>query len=331
MKTSKMDFCSQEKLTEYESLVYESDRSITDYFSETLKLACYCGQIDIAKQMVKKGAGGIGDAFVVSCCGGHMDVVTWLALDGENTVDYYNDAFKMSCKYGHLDVAKWLYATELVDFSQDYLGIMILGQVCRDRQQHVVEWLITLPEVEVSYWYYGVDCDTGLETFVKMCENGWIDLAKWMHQYLVDHKSNIDYCDAFMSAYLYDQVEVVDWLYSIAGEEIDLHEDNDRAFKRACLHGNLDILKWLMSVDHFNPTPDEDFGLDQDYSYEVVEWLLSVIKFSDEHVDSYLPLGLAETAFDLGYRPVTRLVKSYEAYIKKKETNSTYIDVSEST
>lgn len=295
---------------------------------EILKLACYFGKIDVAKWLIDLEEDEAGDAFVSSCCGGNMDIAVWLDSEYKYHIsanDYW-DAFQSSCEHGCLDIAKWLYSTGRIDLSEKFSGSIVLNKSISNGHLPVAEWLITLPEVtEPQCDEDEGECenihDVMRDEFVKICENGWVNLAKWVHDYLSKNNVAIDYQTIFRSSCSAGQLEVICWLYSVAGvDKIDIHADDDIAFKESCLLGHLNILKWLTECGgEFNVTHDETFGLGMEFPLHVKKWLISEFEYTDESIDSYLPLELAEDAFEMGYRPVDRLVKSYEDYSRKKQ------------
>lgn len=247
----------------------------------------------MAKWLINAGVDEIGEAFVAGCSGNQIDLVKWLFEYSKHDLTIsFTDAFEESCKRGHLAVAKWLYSTGYVDFTKSDIRYDILGDVCENSHLPVAEWLITLPEVNISHRYEIEGYETGSNIFVVMCENGWLDLAKNMHNYLIENKVEIDYHVAFYGAFRSGRIGILDWLYSIL--EIDLNDilqPNDLIFERSPDDGKLDSFKWLISV----------------------------AEFPDDHIDTYLPFELAEDAFSLGYRPVSRLMKLYEDYSQRKQ------------
>jgi diacylglycerol kinase len=55
-----------------------------------------------------------------------------------------------------------------------------------------------------------------------------------------------DYIDSyFLNARQTGHLEIAKWLYSLGG--VDIHAENEDAFRNACLNGYLEIAKWLYS------------------------------------------------------------------------------------
>jgi len=279
----------------YDNSSLDIRNSIGGALNESLKFACYSGNVDMTKWLIEAGVDGIGEAFVAGCGGNQIDLVKWLSEYSKfDVIHHYTDAFEESCKQGNLTIAKWLYSTGSIDFINTDMRYDLLNDVCENDHLSVAEWLVTLPEIKISHLYTDDGYETGTSTFFKTCKNGWLDLAKIVHTYLVEKKVDIDYREAFYDAFISGQVSILDWLYSIL--EINLLEDD-------ILHPS-DLI--------FSRHPD-------DGRLSSFKWLISVVKFPDEQIDTYLPVELAEDAFNLGYRPVDRLMNLYEDYFQRKQ------------
>jgi hypothetical protein len=57
--------------------------------------------------------------------------------------------------------------------------------------------------------------------------------------------------EAFRKSCKYERLEIAKWLYKISkenGEIINIHANNEEAFRKSCKYGRLEIAKWLCSL-----------------------------------------------------------------------------------
>jgi hypothetical protein len=94
------------------------------------------------------------------------------------------------------------------------------------------------------------------ESFCYCCEKGYIYMAKWIHRLGgVNIHDNDD--RAFRRSCEFDHLEIAKWLYSIGA---NIHAHNDRAFRRSCRYGNYEMAKWLCSIGiDINIQPNRTF------------------------------------------------------------------------
>jgi ankyrin repeat protein len=100
------------------------------------------------------------------------------------------------------------------------------------------------------------------------------------------HKQHIDICDeneqAFRIACVYGHLKVAQWLYKIK-PTIDISAWNEWAFRWACVHGHLKVARWLYEI---RPTIDISANNeDNEYAFiwaceyghlEVAQWLYKI-------------------------------------------------------
>ena len=89
--------------------------------------------------------------------------------------------------------------------------------------------------------------------FTKICELGDLEIAKWMihtdNHNEIDIHTNDDY--AFKYACKKGHLELAKWLISLelTHNKIDIHADDEYAFRWACGSGHLELAKWLVSLE----------------------------------------------------------------------------------
>lgn len=97
--------------------------------------------------------------------------------------------------------------------------------------------------------------------FITACENGYLDIAKWLYSLGADIHAQND--KAFSDACMNNQFEILKWLFE---NGVDINACEGTAFKIACYRGFIDIAKWFhengvdMHVDNdalFKNSPDE--------------------------------------------------------------------------
>lgn len=107
--------------------------------------------------------------------------------------------------------------------------------------------------------------------FWTACVQGRLDMAKWaLSQGGVDIHEDEDH--AFRWACFYDQLEVAQWLYS---KDVP-HTVLNMVFPFACSYGRLKVVRWLSSLDKVDIHADDDLAFQLACMYgklDVAQWL----------------------------------------------------------
>lgn len=100
------------------------------------------------------------------------------------------------------------------------------------------------------------------ETLQIACQEGYLDVAKWIYQLSIDINISIDIHQwddvLFINSILHDQLQFAKWLWEISlqiKKPFDIHLNNDYLFMNSCKKNNLQSCKWLyqLAINTNNP------------------------------------------------------------------------------
>lgn len=212
--------------------------------------------------------------FIVLCAYGYLETAQWLYSLGDIDIHYNRDgAFTGSCINNHFETAKWLYSIGANINENSYVFILCCTFGCFE----IAQWLYSLGGIDIHYdcegafmgscvagkfevvkWLYslglGLELDniSNLEKkrrmFSKMIICNKLEILKWL--YFIDKNinkyinNNLNY---FFNVSCYtNHLEIAQWLYSLG--DIDIHVENDKAFRLSCEKECLEIVKWLCTL-----------------------------------------------------------------------------------
>ena len=96
--------------------------------------------------------------------------------------------------------------------------------------------------------YYNFDIKTITDSFHLTCMNGHLEIAKW----LINTFPNIDIHAEDEYAFRYScyngNLLIAKWLIEIF-PNIDIHAYNEFAFRYSCIYNHLEVAKWLINLD----------------------------------------------------------------------------------
>ena len=114
--------------------------------------------------------------------------------------------------------------------------------------------------------------------FINLCEKGKLEEIRKIYS-----KNNINIHvnndKAFRYACLNGHIEIVKWLINLDNKP-DIHANNDEAFRFACYKGHIEIAKWLITLDD-----KPDIHAENDYAFrfaclnghiEITKWLVTI-------------------------------------------------------
>ena len=129
--------------------------------------------------------------------------------------------------------------------------------------------------------------------FINLCWEGKLEEAKLMYENAIipiDIHANND--EAFRMACCWGHLETAQWLYSLG--DVDIHTDDEYAFRWACSHKHLETAKWLYSLGGVN-IHTRFFCMACCNGYlEIAQWLYSLGETEGVPIDIHF---IDDTAF----------------------------------
>lgn len=240
--------------------------------------------------------------FRLSCIGGNLKLVEWHYSLIENKKNLYISewGFSWACEHGRLEIAQYLYSLNEINIRihNDYA----FRYSCKNRHSNIIKWLCTIcddykfkyifpiPEIDsmiINYLDYFSDfkqlalvnkyyhkhiennsiyqdlqnfslerkhmfLDIPLkkkseEIFCLACKYDYPQVAEYIyHKYSIDIHVENDY--AFRLSCFAKDLYTAKWLYSLMENKSNLRYDNDIAFQRSCENGNRKLIKWLCTL-----------------------------------------------------------------------------------
>jgi hypothetical protein len=183
---------------------------------------------------------------------------------------YQLDLFKQGiflglCRFGHLSMAQWLYYQDRNNFY--FHRDVAFFYACTDGHLSVAQWIYSLGDLNID--------TVNEKSFPMACESGHLSIVQWIYSLggVVFDELNIH--ALFDRVCQRGQLSVAQWLHDRSG--LDIHVENDRAFRLICENGHLSIAQWLVSLGGVNihANKDESFGGACEHGHLIVaQWLL---------------------------------------------------------
>ena len=179
------------------------------------------------------------DALCFCCRNGYLNVVKYIC--STNTVDIHEkkeEPFTLACQCNHLDIAKFLYDIDpSIDIYVDSCNPFALA--CKFNNLEVVKWLI---DIEPSV----LDSEEFPDYFTESCENGSIETIKYILSVKEDLFTRIDAKELIKTVSYTSNQDVLKWLL----EKVSISNSDiiDSTFTSACFKGNINIVKYLISI-----------------------------------------------------------------------------------
>lgn len=154
------------------------------------------------------------------------------------------DKFIVCCANGFIDDASTILCITQIDISVH--DNEAFKQSCENGHIDVAKWLIK-NDKEKSIG----SCLQ--QSFNRACANGCLDMAKWLrrpiHGYWININIHFDQDYAFRLACCNGHLNVIQWLVlEDKSNRINIHSCNEFAFRNSCINGHLIIAKYLLQL-----------------------------------------------------------------------------------
>ncbi len=150
------------------------------------------------------------------------------------------ELFQEYCKTGKLENAKQLYL--LYPTTIDIIG----------NCQYAFKWACENGHLEVAKWLLTIESNIDISAyndvaFTTACFNGHLEVAKWLLTIKPTINVSAEAECAFQLACRYGHLEVIQWLLTIK-PTINIYAMCGYAFTSACENGHLKVAQWLQSI-----------------------------------------------------------------------------------
>ena len=108
----------------------------------------------------------------------------------------------------------------------------------------IINLINTVKEMNVLDNFCGDMLYKAKQGFAWNCKKGNLDVAKWLYSRGVDIHADNEH--AFRTACKNGHLDVARWLHSLG--DIDIHVDDEYAFRKSCVNGHLHVARWLHSI-----------------------------------------------------------------------------------
>lgn len=257
----------------------------------------------------------ITQEFLTACHeNGNSEIVKWVHGLNDLTIaaEHHNDLFGMCCEKGYLEIAKWLYDK----YSPGTINICKLSMQsfmnsCKNGHIDVIRWLCSLDnnihkrdkylirgcylnkQIELVRWFHslgGIENETYECAFQSACDGGDLSGIKFLYS-LENVNINIhaDNERAFRLAARNGHIEVIRYLNSL--EKINIHIKNEKIFRYSCSNGRFEVVKYLYSLGGIDIHVQNEFAFRVSCKYgylELAKWLYSVSLNENNKIDIHI-------------------------------------------
>lgn len=133
--------------------------------------------------------------------------------------------------------------------------------------------------------------DNIMSIFDYLCENGHLDVAKWLYKLYKSVNTKIDIHAlnvAFIVSCFKGHLDAAKWLYKVSkkdGNTIDIHYYDENAFKASCDNNHLDVAKWLYELSMTDDNKKINIHAEYEYAFrwsclyghiDLAKWLCTI-------------------------------------------------------
>jgi hypothetical protein len=172
-----------------------------------------------------------------------LDLIKWLITLDDFKIEieqHKSQIFKNINKYITLEIIKLIltldYKPSIYDIRESFLNS------CSENNLNIAKWLLTLD--------YKPDMYDISKAFIRSCSENNLDIAKWLLTLddinNIDKKTNCIY-KAFIEVCISGYLDIAKWLLTL-NDKLDIHYNDDEAFRYACKYNNVFIAEWLATL-----------------------------------------------------------------------------------
>lgn len=232
--------------------------------------------------------------FANACRYNCFNLAKFLYLDKMN-VRYHRDIYglviKICCEVGNLKICKWLYSFQNININHDDDSLFRMS--CRRGRLEIAQWLY---HISINEQIIKDDLYCQVEKVKEWAnDNKYHSLNEWIQQNYQIKKITNNKIDihaqnnqAFRSSCENGHLEVAKYVYSLGEIDengtIDIHVYNDEPFRKSCANGHLEVAQFIYSFGKVNIHADNDFAFIkscENNHVEIVQWLISLDGFQN--------------------------------------------------
>lgn len=223
--------------------------------------------------------------------------------------------FYKSCLKSHFESVQWLYKLNQIfqqfDFNETYYSFRYDteredpdcldtdGYYGQDSNLITSIFSVACNNLNIAKWLYNFDTVAKIDfgtwdnsyLLSNACENGHLDMVKWLHSICIEKSISINYQKLFNNCYNDKSLEVMKWLYSLEEFVIDMHDTS--CFYRACILNQTKIVEYLYSISNgcVNIHYDDELYFRESCRHgnlEMVKWLLNISVLTGNKIDIHI-------------------------------------------
>ena len=165
----------------------------------------------------------------------------WKLLKSKRMSSIFVSNFLRACELGCFKICKYLYHKETSCINDGINDSEAFTLACTNGNMSLIRWIFQLKG--------GISASTLFQIFIRACCDGNVELAKFIYQLTVDLNIKKDTVSFLFGISCKDGgFELAKWLHQTY-KELDIHVNNDFAFKWSFKKGHTYITEWLFELN----------------------------------------------------------------------------------